>query len=389
MRNLKLLLSSIFLVILAFSCQQDPITNSEHSPELPDEPHNYMSVMDELENFALPQVISVGNADINTNPNSHELLSGSSTVDLAIESDDIATLGRVLFYDNRMSANNSIACASCHQQDKAFADGLAKSQGFGGQMTSRNSMSLANPIAKRNFFWDGRAGSLGQLALQPVFNHIEMGIETPDQLLSKLKQETYYSDLFTKAYGTPSITQEKVERALAQFVGSIFKRDSDFDEGLENGFANMTELEKHGMALFFSDETQCASCHNGVNFASPTASFNNPYAVTSGTTNIGLDEVYADKGFASGKFSIPSLRNIALTGPYMHDGRFETLREVLDHYNSGVQNHNDLDTKLQRNGIPVKMELTDLDLDAMEAFLRTLTSKTLTTDAKYSNPFRS
>ncbi len=389
MNKLKLFISLTFIGILAFSCQDDPVSSTDHSPVLPDEPYNYMSVMDELESFVLPQVVTVGNNEIETNANSQVVLPGAENVDLLLESDEIVTLGRVLFYDNRMSANNSIACASCHQQEKGFADSFAKSEGFGGQKTIRNSMSIANPIAKRNFFWDGRAGSLHQLALEPVFNHIEMGMESSEDLIQKLRAEAYYKELFTAAYGTASITQDKIERALSQFVGSIFKRDSKFDEGLENGFADMTETEKHGMALFFSAETNCSSCHNGVNFASPTSTFNNPYAVTAGTTNIGLDMEYEDKGFASGKFSIPSLRNIELTAPYMHDGRFETLREVLEHYNDGVQNHTDLDTKLKRNGAPVKMDLTEFDLDAMEAFLRTLTSRTLTTDARYSNPFRS
>lgn len=389
MSNIKLLLSSVFIVILAFSCQEDPVSNQEHTPTLPSEPYNYMSVMDEVADFTLPQTMTVGNNEIITNANSEHVLGGAQAIDLSLESDDIVTLGRVLFYDNRMSANNSIACASCHQQNKGFADSFAKSEGFGGQKTSRNSMSIANPIAKRNFFWDGRAGSLSQLALEPVFNHIEMGIESESDLLEKLRAEDYYADLFQKAYGSPNISSSGVQKALSHFVGSIFKRDSEFDEGLENGFADMTELEKHGMALFFSAETNCSSCHNGVNFASPTNSFNNPYVSTAGTTNIGLDQVYEDKGFSRGKFSIPSLRNIALTAPYMHDGRFETLREVLDHYNDGIKNHTDLDSKLMRNGAPLKMELTDLDLDAMEAFLRTLTSKTLTTDAKYSNPFKS
>jgi len=375
-----------FLSLVAFfGCEKNPPISSEHVPTLPEVPFDYLSVNDALEEFQLPQTISIGDDDVETNDNSVRL-SGAHT-GMEITSDEIVTLGRVLFYDRNLSKNNSIACASCHHQEAAFADRSKVSQGFAGGMTSRNSMSIANPIAKRNFFWDGRAFSLNDLALQPVFNHIEMGIDSPEELVAKVSQEAYYAELFQQAYGSSRIDANKISTAIAQFVGSIFKNDSKFDEGLDSGFSNYSELEKHGMALFFSDVTNCSSCHNGANFASPTKTFNNPYMATAGTTNIGLDLIYEDQGFSDGKFSIPSLRNIALTGPFMHDGRFNSLREVLDHYNDGVQAHKDLDSKLIRNGAPRKMNLTELDLQALEAFLITLTSKTIATDEKYSNPF--
>lgn len=393
MKSIKLFSLVIVTLILVYSCQDNAVIEGVHSPELPETSYDYMSVNDAVRDFSMPQTISITNGDeINTNDNSVRL--DGSTTGMRITSDEIVTLGRVLFYDNRLSKNNSISCAGCHNQSFGFADGQAKSQGFGGEMTLRNSMSIANPIAKRNFFWDGRAGSLGDLALQPIFNHVEMGIASSEELLDKIRKEDYYQELFEDAFGdnedfegTELISRETVQGALAQFVGSIFKNDSKFDVGLETNFNDFSELEKHGMALFFSDVTNCSSCHNGVNFASPTKNSNNPYMVTAGTTNIGLELEYQDQGFASGKFSIPSLRNVALTAPYMHDGRFESLREVLEHYNDGIRNHKDLDSKLIRNGLPVKMELTDLDLRAMEAFLHTLTSATITSDVKYSNPF--
>ncbi len=374
-----------FLFIM--SCQREPTGVLIHEPTLPEATYDYTSVNDLVEGFRFSQTLSFDGNTLNTHNNSTVITGAMNGME--ISSDEVATLGRVLFYDNRLSKNNSIACASCHQQSAGFADPEILSQGFGGERTDRNSMSIANPIAKRNFFWDGRSASLNNLALQPIFNHVEMGIETTDELVSKIRQEDYYDDLFTAAYGSSEVNIERIEEAMAQFVGSIFKSDSRFDEGLESNFENFSPLEKHGMTLFFSETTNCSSCHNGVNFASPTSFSNNPYMATAGTTNIGLDEVYEDQGFANGKFSIPSLRNISLTAPYMHDGRFSTLREVLDHYNSGVANHKDLDVKLIKNNQPVKMNLTDLDMDALEAFLLTLTSKTITTDVRYSNPFQS
>ena len=215
-----------------------------------------------------------------------------------------------------------------------------------------------------------------------------MGIDDFSELKAKLEAEEYYPALFRKAYGSSSIDADRVSEAIGQFISSLLTADSKFDHGLTNEFADYTELEKHGMALFFSSQTNCSSCHSGVNFAASTVrSFDNPYTETSGTTNIGLDVVYDDPGFSQGKFKIPSLRNIALTGPYMHDGRFETLRDVLDHYNENVQAHKELDVKLNNGGTPRRLNLTDLDLDALEAFLNTLTGEKILTDERYSNPF--
>jgi len=394
MNKITYFLAVFCFLILVISCSKEPTAVLPHAPELPEVAFDYQSISDEFATFKLPKTLKVGENEITTGNISEEIVLNANTLIPELASNEVIELGRVLFYDNRLSKNNSIACASCHQQNFAFADGLATSPGFAGQITRRNSMSLANPVAKEHFFWDGRVSSLESLALEPVFNHIEMGMNSHEELIAKLEKEAYYPELFDKAYGTSRITKNRIEEAIGQFVSSIFKADSKFDEGLTNGFANMSELEKHGMALFFSDETQCASCHNGANFATPTFSGqnsiqHNPYAVTSGTTNIGLDLVYDDPGFADGKFSIPSLRNIALTAPYMHDGRFNTLREVLDHYNEGVQEHKDLDPKLLRSGKAQRMGLTELDLQAMEAFMLTLTSKTITTDVRFSNPFKS
>ena len=389
MKNLLKLLFSFSLIIWFVACQQEstlPIIND--SPVLPETPHDYKTAVEESTAMIMPEVLNGGGL------NGLDLILSdcincgiSPTINSNINFDnDIATLGRVLFYDKALSKNNSISCASCHKQELAFADDLALSHGFGGELTLRNSMTIANPILNSSFFWDGRETFLDDLVLRPILDHIEMGIEDFSELEAKVRQEEYYSDLFVKAYGSSVVSRERIADALTQFVGAIFKSDSKFDKALTNNFSEYSELEKHGMALFFSQKTQCASCHSGANFAAPTG-FNNPYQETAGTANVGLNTVYEDNGFGDGKFKIPSLRNIALTAPYMHDGRFETIREVIEHYNSGIKPHQDLDAKFVVGGNPIKMGLTDLDMEAIEAFLLTLTSETITTDQKFSNPF--
>lgn len=380
---------AFLMAVMAACTQEQPLEIQERRPDLPAQPHSYTQVLDDAGLLQMPSELNVvGGSTILTNSFEPDLSSGDPHVFGTITSDEAATLGRVLFYDNRLSKNNSIACASCHKQELAFADDAKFSEGFGGKMTDRNSMTIANPMFNSTFFWDGRSRSLTDLALKPVFNHVEMGMSSTEEVVSKLQAEPYYEDLFLAAFGTTQINAERIERAISDFVTSFFSSDSRFDKAIASDFADFNNLERHGLALFFSEKTQCASCHNGINFSSPTSfSSSNPYATTAGTTNIGLDLVYDDPGFANGKFKIPSLRNIALTAPYMHDGRFTTIREVLDHYNDGIKPHEDLDVKLHTNGIPLKMGLTELDLDALEAFLRTLTGQEILSDKKYSNPF--
>lgn len=383
MKHLTFVLLGIAAIL--YGCSDSPSFTTEHTPTLPEVNYEYSDFNEDLANFEMPATINVlnGNDILVNGPGNSQVF-----FNVGENHDAKATLGRVLFYDNRMSRNNSIACASCHQQKLAFADDAALSQGFGGENTIRNSMSLANPALNETFFWDGRSRSLESLALQPVFNHIEMGMENTQQLVSKISEEAYYPELFQDAYGSAAITSEGIQDALAAFIMSITSADSKFDEGLESDFSSYSELEKHGMALFFSDRAQCSSCHNGRNFASPTGFTNdNPYRETAGATNIGLDVVYDDPGFASGKFKIPSLRNIAQTAPYMHDGRFETLMQVVEHYDKGVQPHTDLDVKLSTNGNPQQLGLTELDKDALVAFMRTLSSENVLTNERYSNPF--
>ncbi len=292
-----------------------------------------------------------------------------------------ATLGRVLFYEKAMSKNNTIACASCHEQSIGFANATAFSTGFEGQITTRNSMSIANHRFAKQFFWNSDQRALEEQVMAPIANHIEMGMERTSDLVIKIDAIPYYDDLFTKAFGSSEVTSDKIGKALAQFLRSMVSADSKFDKAVmaDNNFADFTELEKLGFEVF-RDKGGCEDCHHTMeDFA---ASWRE-------SANIGLDMDYADEGAGNGHFKIPSLRNVAVTGPYMHDGRYETLEEVIEHYDNGVKPHPNLDWALRGNGIggAQNLELTFNEKQALKAFLLTLTDEQYLTDVKYSNPF--
>jgi len=310
-----------------------------------------------------------------------------------ITTDAGATLGRVLFYDKRLSANQAIACASCHQQGHGFSDARRFSPGFNGGATTRNSMGLtqARYYPRGHFFWDERAATLEDQVLQPIQNAVEMGMTLP-ALVTRLGAEPFYTNLFSQAFGSPEITSDRVSRALAQFVRSIISTRSKYDRGIPIGFSNFTAEELLGRQIFFGQvgNATCAACHGTDNFV-PNNIFNN-----------GLENPYVDKGVGAltglardeGIFKVPSLRNIELTAPYMHDGRFATLEEVVEFYNSGVVNHPNLSPPLRvptppgaPPGPPRRLNLTAEQKAALVAFLKTLTDPGIATDPKFSDPF--
>lgn len=394
MKN-KLGFSALFFVACALviytSCKKVTVqvSNTGGTPELPATPYEYMQV-------STPE----GTLDLKTM--FMRFNSGGVFIDPIVSfpptgfkgnenmSNASVALGRVLFYDKRLSINNTVACASCHKQSMAFSDGKALSFGFGDKKTSRNSMAIITPLSMNSLFWDSRAESALDLSLRPVFNHVEMGMESDAMLVKKIQSEKFYNKLFTDAYGSPVVNRDNIASAISDFLNSMVTRNSKFDQGSVNGFANFTAMEKLGKDLFFSSRLNCTSCHAGKEFSAP----DNPgdaYSAPSvkGTANIGLDFNYTDNGKGNGKFRIPSLRNIELTGPYMHDGRFATLEEVLEHYSSGIKSHPDLDANLKLNGMPRRMNLTPTEKAAVVAFLKTLTDKSFVTDVRYSNPFKS
>ncbi len=324
-----------------------------------------------------------------------------------------ANLGRLLFYDPRLSINNTVACASCHKQQFAFADNLPVSNGVNNNKTIRNTPAIINAMNKSVFFWDGRVNSLETQTGLPIQNHREMGLEQTDVLAQKLTPVSYYPGLFTQAFGSPDITPARISMALAQFVRSIASSQSPNDLGMLSGDA------QKGQTLFFG-KFQCGHCHTGENFGgAPLPNFG-PYGggtidsggnstqltVMPNTSNIGLDVVYSDQGTQAitgvktqnGYFIIPSLRNVALTAPYMHDGRFATLSDVIDHYSNSIMAHPDLDPFLYQTnfaqgfvtsstGQPVRMNISTQEKQQLIAFLNALTDQSLLTDPKFSNPF--
>lgn len=309
-----------------------------------------------------------------------------------------ATLGRVLFYDKILSINNSVSCASCHKQTHGFSDDAVLSKGFNNGNTGRHSMSLVNAVyyPNRRFFWDERAGTLEQQVLMPIQDAIEMGMRL-DTLINRLNSKTHYPALFEKAFGEKTINTDRISKALAQFVRSLVSYRTKFDTGFAaippganigaTNFTNYTASENRGKALFFSPQLACAACHGTQTFTAPRSENNGLEAVF---TDLGVGGV-TNNALDNGKFKVPSLKDIELTAPYMHDGRFATLEQVIEHYNSGVQANPNLPPQLRvpPPGTGVKrLNLTTQDKADLLAFLKTLTDRGIATDVKFSNPFK-
>ncbi len=304
-----------------------------------------------------------------------------------------ATLGRVLFYDKRLSINDTISCSSCHEQSIGFSDPDVLSTGFEGGHTGRHSMGLANArfYAPGAFFWDERAATLEDQVLMPIQDGVEMGM-TLGQLLPKLQAVDFYPGLFTNAFGDATITADRISKALAQFVRSLVSTNSKFDQAYINGtvdnpdFAGtFTAQELLGKRLFMP------SPGSGVQSLGCTACHGTTTQILSVAENNGLDaNTDADQGSGNGTFKAPSLRNIAVRAPYMHDGRFSTLEEVVEFYNSGIQDHPNLSVHLREGGPggpPRRMNMTAEEKAALVAFLKTLTDTGFLTDSRFADPF--
>jgi len=315
-------------------------------------------------NLNLPQVpYFYGNADVNQ-----------------------ATLGRVLFYDKNLSANNSVSCSSCHKQSLAFADNVAFSRGFENGLTRRNSMPIQNlsSFSGAPLFWDGREFDLAHMVTRPIVDPVEMGFSDMSEVSRKLQEMNDYKILFSVAFGDDKVTPERIGIALAAFVQSF-----EAMPFIDTTFSHLTGEAKEGAALFFT-KYECNGCHR------IQEAHGYLQAGTGGFSNIGLDPEYDDNGqgevtrqaFDNGKFKIPSLRNVALTAPYMHDGRFLTLEEAIDHYSEGIQDHPNLDVRLRdENGAPKVFAITEPEKKALVAFLKELTTHDMIGDVRFSDPF--
>jgi cytochrome c peroxidase len=300
-----------------------------------------------------------------------------------------ATLGRVLFYDTRLSANNTVACGSCHLQSRAFSHPERFNKGFEGKRVDRNAMPLVNLryYPRGRFFWDERARSLEEQALTPIQSKIEMGQDLT-KLVAVLARDENYPELFRQAFGDREITPRRIGRALAQFLRSLVSYQSKYDEGLattllvRDRFENFTAQENRGKALFLR---RCATCHKPGG--------QDAHFIMNRPLNNGLDADHksSDGGLGDvtlrpadlGRFKSPSLRNVEFTAPYMHDGLFATLEAVIDHYSRNVRPHPNVDGRVRR-----RLNLRSWEKAALVAFLKTLSDRKFITDPKFSDPFQ-
>lgn len=393
------LLATVTNLVIASVRAEDNSKNPLPAPKLPATPYTYAAV-----NFP-PHFRA-------RQPRFGSLLDADNTPAGNPITDAGATLGRVLFYDVRLSANNTISCSSCHQQKHGFSDPKRFSRGLHGKLTSRHSMGLTNSrfYSSGRFFWDERAATLEDQVLMPIQDEVEMGMDL-DTLEKKLRTVDFYPPLFEAAFSSPEINHHRISRALAQFVRSLGSYQSKYDrafaigrDGVPNFQKVFNEQEIRGLQLFFRGlgprggrSARCGRCHGTHGQISRTAQ------------NNGLDlNTDKDNGAGGGRFKAPSLRNVAVRAPYMHDGRFKTLRQVIEHYNSGVQNHANLDRALSerrgrgpdrgvrnqfgqrgnnQNSRPQRLNLSQIEIDALVAFLNTLTDTKFLNDPRFSDPF--
>jgi cytochrome c peroxidase len=305
--------------------------------------------------------------------------------------DEGATLGRVLFYDPSLSLDGTVSCATCHQQSHAFSDPVARSTGVSGIPTHRNAMALFNFRYQRRLFWDLRTVGLENQVLQPIEHPDEMAMDLTE-LPEKLGQREYYPALFELAFGDQQVTNERIANALAQFLMCFQSHASRFDAGLENEFADFTPSEEWGRQIFFNGQTRCNQCHSGKNLFSTQPFVNGLEMDYAASGDGGIGELSGDP-FDDGRFKTVSLRNIGLTAPYMHDGRFATLRDVVDFYSDNIEPHPFLDERLGVNGFgspgqaPYQLNLTEEERVALVDFMETFNDTVMVHAEWLSDPF--
>ncbi len=285
-------------------------------------------------------------------------------------------LGRSLFYATQLSRDGQHSCASCHQLSASFSDfGNAVSKGVFNETGTRNAPALMNVAYDTNFFWDGRATTLEAQASKPILNPVELGSDS-NTVIANLSNSAYYRELFADAFGDQTITMPRIAQALATFERTLISGSSAYDQFKLGDSSALSPAAQRGLQLFTSKNVNCVACHSGINFT------DNAYHST------GLDFQYEDEGREdvtgspndNGKFRTPSLRNIALTSPYMHDGRFTTLQQVLDHYNEGGKHNSTQDTLIHA------LQLTQPQMDDLIAFLQSLTDRSFVTRQDFTDP---
>ena len=361
MKNLLPILIGLTIVITAFGCKKD-------------EPETVIELDD------TPYVLEYGNLPAPSIPTDNTLTNQG------------VQLGRMLFYEKLLSKDATQACASCHRQHDGFSDTARLSIGVEMLPGKRQAMPVFNMGWHSNdFFWDGRANLLRDQALLPIQDELEMN-ETLESVIAKLSAQQIYKDQFSRTFGSPEITSEKMALAMEQFMLSIVSFDSKYDRYI-NGEIELTASEERGRILyeteynpFFPDNSgaDCVHCHGGANFENDQY-MNNGLDTDASITDLGREEV---TGLISdrAKFKVPSLRNIELTAPYMHDGRFQTLEEVIDHYNTGIKTSASVDPAIL-NTQSTGLLLTEQDKIDLVNFLKTLTDQSFINNPDYSDPF--
>jgi cytochrome c peroxidase len=306
----------------------------------------------------------------------------------------VATLGRVLFHDKQLSVSGTLSCASCHNQQADFADAARFSTGFDGSKGTAHAMRLANLrfFQAGSMFWDKRAANLEAQSTQPVLNPVELGFDAShggiNAAVERLQQLPYYADLFSAAYGDPAVTEDRVQKALAQFLRAMVSTNSRWDtafaqvfdpaladKGVNKPLPDFTDQENRGRQLFMASRADggqaCVACHQAPTFALGGAGSN------------GLDAGEARR------LKSPSLKNVGRSSAFMHDGRFSSLEEVVEHYSTGVQDGPGLDARLKgADGLPLRPNLPPEDKAALVAFLHTLSDPVLAADPKFASPFK-
>ncbi len=331
---------------------------------------------------------------------------------------DKATLGKVLFYDKKLSKDGTVACANCHRQEFAFGDNTAVSKGVFDRSGDRNSIALMSvpsfasdygtdlngPGAKR-FFWDNRAETAAAQSRGSMTNPKEMDMDMAE-IAAMVRAQPYYEPLFRKAFKDTEVTEDRVTEAIAEFVNSIGSLNSRFDQAVEENRKNgifdvinfslttFTPEENRGKSLYMLN---CGSCHGFDQISTPFSQ--TPQGTFEQLTHAsnGLDAQPTDAGVGGttgmstdmGTFKVPTLRNIAKSAPYMHDGRFATLEQVIDHYSTGIQPHANLHFGLKNaDGTPKRFNFTEDNKKDLIAFLNTLTDESILADVRYANPFK-
>jgi cytochrome c peroxidase len=293
-------------------------------------------------------------------------------------------LGKRLFFDPILSGNGTQSCASCHQPQASFTDNLSQSIGIDGLAGPRNSMPLFNLAWNYNerFNWDGKALSLERQALEPVENPLELHSNWTD-VVARLENHPEYPEWFELAFKDPNITKERVTMAIAQFERTLISANSKFDR-YSLGQTALTPQELNGLDVFLrEDKGDCFHCHGNPN---------NPLWTDNDFHNNGLDATFDDLGLGAvtgdpsdnGKFRTPSLRNLAFTAPYMHDGRFATLDEVIEFYSTGLQNSPTIDP-LMKNVEQGGVQLSEPDKADLKAFLLTLSDPSFVNNPDFQN----